>query len=581
MNNNEKFLFYGFSSFFLSFFILFISYDFIKMVLFEFNFLFSNIDYKFFFLFFFSLLLSFGIGIIYFIFNLNVKNKKLNEVLNELKFQKQTLDEHAIVSMTDINGNITYVNDKFCQITQYTKDELIGQNHRIVKSDEHSKQFFNNLSNTIKSGNIWQGEIKNKTKNGDFYWVRATIVPFFDTNGNITRYVSARTDITQAKKVQQNILKAKIAVEQNNKAKSDFLANISHELKTPLNSIILLSNLMKKNKKFEENDLKNIEIINKCSKNLMELINDVLDISELDANKVKVICDDFNFNEFISNLISSFNKKLEHKNLSISVHIDENIKIVRNDKKILTNILKNIIDNAIKFSQKGEIKISAKLIGEKILMSIKDEGIGIAKNKLTEIFDRFKQIDSSTVRKYDGTGLGLALSKEFSNLINARIEVFSTENVGTTFIFEFDSFYKDNEKKVFMEEKSNNFSDNFEEIKISNNKNLINSNILILSDNPTELFNLVVNLKRISKKVIVINNLEELEEINKNSQFDKIIINYDDYKDSNFSIIDNLSQDIYLLSNELINNKDKLFNNVKMIIKKPIIFNDFLAVLES
>ena len=551
------------------------------MVLFEFNFLFSNIDYKFFFLFFFSLLLSFAMGIVYFIFNLNIKNKKLNEVLNELKFQKQTLDEHAIVSMTDVNGNITYVNDKFCQITQYTKDELIGQNHRIVKSDEHSEQFFNNLSNTIKSGNIWQGEIKNKTKNGEFYWVRATIVPFFDTKGNIIRYVSARTDITQAKRVQQNILKAKIAVEENNKAKSDFLANVSHELKTPLNSILLLSNLMKKNNNLEESDFKNIEIINKCSKNLMDLINDILDISELDTNKVKVICEDFDFNDFISNLIRFFDKKIEQKNLSLSFFLDENIKVVRNDKKILTNILKNIIDNAIKFSQKGEIKISAKLLEEKIVMEIKDEGIGIASNKLGEIFDRFKQIDSSTIRKYDGTGLGLALSKEFSNLIGAKIEVFSVENVGTTFVFEFDKFYKNDEKKASSEKILDNFKDSFEEVKILNNKEINNSNILILNNNPMELFNLVVNLKRVSKKVIVVDNLKDFEFNIKNQDFNKIIINYDEDKEGLVEILDNLSLDTYFLSNELINNKDNLFNNVKVIVNKPIIIDEFLAILEN
>ena len=146
------------------------------------------------------------IGELAYSFNWMVSNLKL--LFGELSNQKDAVDKHAIVSVADIEGNITYVNDRFCEISKYSRDELIGQNHRIIKSDEHDAAFFRHMWNTICSGRVFSGEVKNRAKDGSFYWTRATIVPFKDENGKITRYVAIRTDITKIKRAEERLHEA-------------------------------------------------------------------------------------------------------------------------------------------------------------------------------------------------------------------------------------------------------------------------------------------------------------------------------------------------------------------------------------
>jgi two-component system, sensor histidine kinase and response regulator len=139
------------------------------------------------------------------IVQVNVTNQKLHTLAEDLRFQIFALDQHAIVSSTDINGNITYANDKFCEISGYSQAELIGQNHRIVKSDEHSPELFKALWKTITTGNVWHGEVKNKTKSGSFYWVAATIVPFLNKQGEAFKFIAIRTDITKRKEMEDSV----------------------------------------------------------------------------------------------------------------------------------------------------------------------------------------------------------------------------------------------------------------------------------------------------------------------------------------------------------------------------------------
>ncbi|MBF0323014.1 MAG: PAS domain S-box protein, partial [Magnetococcales bacterium] len=196
-------------------------------------------------IFFCCLLLS---GLVAWIVTLSMvvrRDSKLTEaaVLRELEFQKLALDEHAIVSATDVKGDITYVNDKFVAISGYSREELIGSNHRLVKSKEHSLAFYQEMWQTIARGRPWHGEVKNLARNGEAYWVRATIVPFLNEQGKPFKYVSIRTDVTAMKAMEASLIVAKEGAEAAARAKSDFLANMSHEIRTPMNAIIGLSHL--------------------------------------------------------------------------------------------------------------------------------------------------------------------------------------------------------------------------------------------------------------------------------------------------------------------------------------------------
>src|SRR5450755_494757 len=161
--------------------------------------------------------------------------------LADLKF---ALDQHAIVAITDVQGTIGYVNDKFCAISQYSKEELIRQNHRILNSSHHPKEFFQQMYYVISNGKVWHGEIKNRAKDGSTYWVDTTIVPFMSVEGKPRQYVAIRTDITDRKRAEEELARAKEAAELANRTKSEFLANMSHEIRTPMNAVVGMMSLL-------------------------------------------------------------------------------------------------------------------------------------------------------------------------------------------------------------------------------------------------------------------------------------------------------------------------------------------------
>ena len=264
---------------------------------------------------------------------------------------------------------------------------------------------------------------------------------------------------------------AKVFAEEANKAKDNFLANMSHELKTPLNSINVISDIMLKNKSnsLDETQLKNIQIINKCGKDLIYLITDILDLSKLDAKKINLSIEKVDIKKSIQTIYDKFYEQTKNKNLEFVLEIDENIKDIYTDLEKLKQIINNLLSNAIKFTNKGQIRLKVKNENEFIKINIEDDGIGIAQENLNEIFERFKQVDSSTTRKYGGTGLGLAISKELCKLLDIKIDVKSELNKGTTFELLLPKNLKNGIKNSIKSEEK---IDSFENIKLENSSQI-------------------------------------------------------------------------------------------------------------
>lgn len=219
------------------------------------------------------------------------------------------------------------------------------------------------------------------------------------------------------------------------KYKTNFLANMSHELKTPLNSIIVISSIMSKNKneKLDKEQIKNMKIINNCGNDLLFLINDVLDISKIEAGELSIHLGKININRLIKELVDSMRPMITEKALFLQLSCTLNEIILLNDAQRIKQILKNLLSNAIKFTHEGKISIIAIENEDDVTIKIIDEGIGIAEDKLKYIFERFKQADGSTTRKYGGTGLGLAISKELAILLGADLKAYSLLGKGSTF----------------------------------------------------------------------------------------------------------------------------------------------------
>ncbi len=397
--------------------------------------------------------------------------------------QKEALDSSAIVAETDTKGQITYVNERLITISGYTRDELIGKDHRLLNSGHHPKSFFKNLWNTIKSGRVWTGEIQNRTKNGKTYWVDTTIYPYRDSEGVVVKFIAIRFDITDKKLAQAELETANLQAKSALEAKSSFLANMSHEIRTPLNGIIGFSNLLLE-KTLPQESLDQVRYIKDCSEGLLSVINDVLDFSKIEAGKFNIEIIDFNLKETVESAINIFKLSISEKNISMILNISDDIPhILIGDPLRIRQILLNLIGNAVKFTgDNGEIEISISCYkGEgkvaHLEFMVRDNGIGIPLDKQKNLFSSFEQVDNTIARKYGGTGLGLAISERLIELMEGRIWFESFEGEGTSFFFTLDLPYKIAAAKIGSHDKKQKRTEDY----------IVDPDlkILVAEDNPT------------------------------------------------------------------------------------------------
>jgi nitrogen fixation negative regulator NifL len=483
-----------------------------------------------------------------------------------LNNQKFALDQHAIVSMTDLQGNITYANGKFTEISGYTQAELLGKNHRIVNSGHHPAAFFVAMWSTISQGQVWRGEVCNRSRGGKLYWVDATIVPLLGADGLPEQYIGIRTDITVRKtmeaelaeqlrfvevlleatptaiylkdrqgrylrfnkafevlfgieregwigktvfelvsgdaanrmdakdkelfasnaiqtyeaefrnrksgdvreglywkapltdargevtglvgtilditernRIEQELREAKRNAEAASQAKSDFLANMSHEIRTPMNGVIGMTDLALE---LEQNPTQKeyLRIVKSSAQSLMVILNDVLDFSKIEAGKLNIEAVRFPLVETIEETLKTLRSRTSQKGLVLESNLQADLpENVLGDPVRLRQILTNLCDNAIKFTDQGGVYIAVRCapsaIGHELQLSVRDTGIGIPPEKQLGVFDAFSQADTSTTRRFGGTGLGLTICARLVSLMGGRIWLESEEGRGSTFHF--------------------------------------------------------------------------------------------------------------------------------------------------
>lgn len=373
-------------------------------------------------------------------FNTMQKNIMSSELA--LQEQKYALDQHAIVAITDVEGTITYANDRFCDISGYSQAELVGQNNRMIKSEYHDTAFFTEMYHTISQGNVWHGEICNRAKDNHLYWVDSTIVPFKGKEDKPKSYIAIHTDITSHKKTEIELIQAKNDAEAASQAKSEFLATMSHEIRTPMNGVLGMLGLLLTSK-LDKEQRHRAELAQNSANALLALINDILDFSKIEANKLKIETIDFNLRTMLSDFSEAMALQVDEKKLEIILDIT-NLKhsMIKSDPGRIQQILTNLVGNAIKFTEKGEIVIFVETIATshsandlQLHFKVSDTGIGIPAEKLDQLFDSFSQVDASTTRKYGGTGLGLSIAMNLTKLMGGEISVISEEGHGSCFDF--------------------------------------------------------------------------------------------------------------------------------------------------
>jgi PAS domain S-box-containing protein len=377
------------------------------------------------------------------------KNEQLKqEIINCLhvkdelrKFSRAVEQSGNAIIITDINGKIEFVNPAFTIKTGYSPAEAIGKNPRILNSGKQSSDFYQKMWNTLNRGEVWKDEILNKRKNGEVYWALETISPIKDKEGKTTHYLAIQEDITERKQAETKLQQAKkfaeqakIEAEVANHAKSAFIANMSHELRTPLNGILGYTQILIRDSTLTDKQKEGIQIIHRSGEHLLMLINDILDLSKIEADKLELMPKDFRFPEFLKDIVDLFRMRAKQKGIEFVYEQGAQLPAtVHADEKRLRQVLLNLLSNAIKFTQQGRVSFKVSPISSQIDFSVTDSGDGIAAENLETIFLPFRQVGDQNYQ--EGTGLGLPISKRLVNMMGGELQVESVLGSGSRFWF--------------------------------------------------------------------------------------------------------------------------------------------------
>lgn len=369
-------------------------------------------------------------------YNLLLRDLKESEEL--IKKTLSSLDEAVLVIDPGTRRIIT-CNKAVEYIFGYAMEEMIGKNFEILHLDKNMYESFDKeLFPALDKDGVFQTEFQMRRKDGSIFLSEHTITEILDDSGRRTSYVCAIRDINEKKKIEEIRLENERLISIN-KAKSEFINIMGHELRTPMTSIIGYSSLLKEQKYGELNTKQEFYVDNVLinSQHLIELINDILDLGKIEAGKMELAIEDISLPEIINETVVLLKEKSSRKNITLDKDFDPMLDIITADKQKLKLILFNLFSNAIKFSEDdgGTITISTKKEGDMAKISVSDTGIGIKEEDIDRIFHKFEQLDQGLSRKYEGSGLGLHITKHLVELHGGKIIVESTYGEGSTFTF--------------------------------------------------------------------------------------------------------------------------------------------------
>ncbi len=370
----------------------------------------------------------------------------------ELRIAAIAFDTQEGIIITDPDANIVRVNHAFTHITGYSAEEVIGRNPRLLQSGRHTPEFYIRMWNSLIYTGQWSGEIWNRRKNGEIYLQWASLTAVRDEQEHVTHYVGSFLDISELKEKQlqlehqtQELAAARDAAEAAARAKSEFLSIMSHEIRTPLNGILGMAQLLT-DTRLDEEQYEYLKIITHSGNALLVIINDVLDLSKMEVEKMDLELLEFNLEQTAFEVINLLSIKAREKNLDLIFNYAPDCpRYLLGDAGRIRQILINLIGNAIKFTEHGHVLLEISCQGtstseqsdhEHVQLSFKieDTGIGISPENQSRLFDSFSQADGSTTRKFGGTGLGLTICKKLVNLMNGDISIESSPGQGATFL---------------------------------------------------------------------------------------------------------------------------------------------------
>lgn len=448
------------------------------------------------------------------------------EIAESYKFAEQielALGTSAMVVVAGADGKVTHANDKFVEITQYSREEVVGRDFFGIQFANGSEDFLGTIHQVLARDDFWMGEIKTTRKDGIEFWMSSTVVPIRDRFGRIIRYIAIQYDISQKKEAELQLSIAREEALTAVQTKSVFLATMSHEIRTPLNGILGMCDLLL-DASIDPTQSMRIKLIQNCSSTLISLLSDVLDFSKLEVDKIELECVAYSLNSTTLEVVELFRSTAAEKGLEISYIRDPSTpdRIV-GDVTRFRQILSNLLSNAIKFTSRGGITVRSSATCDEgqhyIRFDVQDTGVGVSEEGKAKLFQAFSQVDASTTRKYGGTGLGLAISKGLCEKMGGTIWLESTKRKGSTFSFTFKAAQAESECEKLKDSPS--WTSQMNEMRIGDRYPF---RILIAEDNQVNQLVLVGLLKRLGYEPEVASNGVEVLGLLEKGSYDLIFM---------------------------------------------------------
>ncbi|NOT39961.1 MAG: PAS domain S-box protein [Alphaproteobacteria bacterium] len=368
------------------------------------------------------------------------EQKKLDQRLRDQQFYTRSLIESNIDALmtTDPAGIITDVNKQMEALTGCTRDELIGAPFKNYFTDPERAEAGINL--VLREKKVTDYELTARARDGTETVVSYNATTFYDRDRTLQGVFAAARDVTERKRVEMELKQAKAAAESASRTKSDFLASMSHEIRTPMNAIMGIADLLAKTSLTPEQD-KYVQVFRRAGDNLLNLINDILDLSKVEASQLELERTGFTLTDHLEKVVEMVASRAQEKGLVLVCEIAPSVPMaLLGDPTRLRQVLLNLIGNAVKFTESGEVSLRVTLDADSaaapvLRFTVSDTGIGISREKLNLVFERFTQADSSTTRRFGGSGLGLTICKRLVELMGGRIWVESVVDKGSVFSF--------------------------------------------------------------------------------------------------------------------------------------------------
>ena len=371
------------------------------------------------------------------------ERKQAEELLQreEQKYRNIIANMNLGLLEVDTEENVIFTNQSFCDMSGYDYDELINKRASHIYVKEENIELIESKNEARKRGSLDAYEIAVKNKRGQLRWWLISGAPRYNDAGDLVGSIGIHLDITDQKQLETDLIEAREHAEESTRSKEVFLANMSHEIRTPMNAILGMANQLTKTK-LDSKQHFYLDTINSASENLLVIINDILDLSKIEAGKLNLESIGFEPKAVVSRAMQVMMHKAEEKGLSITnTNCDTALSpVLMGDPYRLNQVLLNLISNAIKFTEKGYIDLSCTVIkntaiSQTILVEVKDTGIGMDELFVNNLFEKFSQEDVSVTRRYGGTGLGMSICKDLIALMGGEIIVKSKKGEGTSVSF--------------------------------------------------------------------------------------------------------------------------------------------------